>query len=213
MATSSSRSPSSGRRLRIAIVTAGRFHVVDLARELLALGHDVTLYSALPPARTRALGIPGEHARWLGPMVAGALLLGRRAMRTPLRELAATTVGEAVDRGAATRLEPCDVVIGMSGLCLRTLQKARRKYGAVTIVERSSQHIVAQRVRGRRNDDVADRGIEAHIRRRAQRRDDLALQRKADIMQYRKARHWASNDWMKKADLECGGSGPGKMAH
>src|SRR5690242_18534482 len=35
-------------RLRIAIATGGRFHVLDLARELAALGHEVQLYSFVP---------------------------------------------------------------------------------------------------------------------------------------------------------------------
>jgi glycosyltransferase involved in cell wall biosynthesis len=146
--TSSSRRTSSGggRRLRIAIVTPGRFHVVDLARELLALGHDVTLYSPLPPWQTRRMGVPISHSRWLGPIAAGAVLAARRAMRSSrLREAAARAVGEAVDLSAAAALGPCDVVIGMSGLSLRTLQRARRRFGAVAIVERSSQHILAQR--------------------------------------------------------------------
>ena len=36
------------RRLRIAIATAGRFHVLDLARELNALGYAVDFYSYVP---------------------------------------------------------------------------------------------------------------------------------------------------------------------
>lgn len=148
METSSSRRTSSGggRRLRIAIVTPGRFHVVDLARELLALGHDVTLYSPLPPWQTRRMGIPISHSRWLGPIAAAAVLGARRAMRSlRLREAAARVVGETVDLSAAAALGPCDVIIGMSGLSLRTLRRARQRYGAVAIVERSSQHILAQR--------------------------------------------------------------------
>jgi len=147
LATSSSPSPSrtDGRRLRVALVTSGRFHVADLARELHALGHDVTLYSGVPPARLRALGLPPERTRWLGPAAAAALLANRRAMRTPLRELAAQVSGQIVDRAAARLLAPCDVVLGMSGLCLETLETARRRFGALTIVERSSQHILAQR--------------------------------------------------------------------
>jgi hypothetical protein len=30
--------------MRVAIVTTGRFHVLDLARELAALGHNVAIY-------------------------------------------------------------------------------------------------------------------------------------------------------------------------
>ena len=48
------------RRLNIAIATVGRFHVLDLARELHALGHDVRFYSCVPRARARSFGLPDE---------------------------------------------------------------------------------------------------------------------------------------------------------
>jgi len=119
---------------------------VDLARELLALGHDVTVYSALPPWRTRRLGLPASRTRWLGPAVTAAQLAARRGRRhARLRELSARASCEAVDLAAAAALRPCDVVIGMSGMTLRTLRRAKKRFGAVTVVERSSQHIEAQR--------------------------------------------------------------------
>ena len=52
---------------------------------------------------------------------------------------------KAVDGLAAWFLEPCDVFIGMSGLCVRSAQAARKKYGAKIILERGSRHILSQK--------------------------------------------------------------------
>jgi len=53
--------------MRIALLTSGRFTLVDLARELDALGHDVKLYSLVPRRITRRFGLPDRCNRWLGP--------------------------------------------------------------------------------------------------------------------------------------------------
>ena len=49
--------------MRIAIATTGRFHVLDLARELSGLGEDVTLHSWLPNSRTSKFGLPAANHR------------------------------------------------------------------------------------------------------------------------------------------------------
>jgi glycosyltransferase involved in cell wall biosynthesis len=42
-------------------------------------------------------------------------------------------------------LEPCDVFIGMSGLCVLSCATARRTYGARVLLERGSTHVLRQR--------------------------------------------------------------------
>ena len=44
--------------MQIAIAAAGRFHVLDLARELHALGHRVRFYSYVPRSRAGPSGFP-----------------------------------------------------------------------------------------------------------------------------------------------------------
>ena len=53
------------RRIRIAIATAGRFHVLDLARELNALGYAVDFYSYVPKSRAVRFGLPSACHRSL----------------------------------------------------------------------------------------------------------------------------------------------------
>jgi hypothetical protein len=54
--------------MRIAIVSTGRFHVLDLARELAALGHDVRYYSFVPHQRAEQFGLPRAFDRGLLPL-------------------------------------------------------------------------------------------------------------------------------------------------
>ena len=46
------------KKLRIVIASVGRFHVLDLARELHAIGHDVTFISIVPKWRADQFGLP-----------------------------------------------------------------------------------------------------------------------------------------------------------
>lgn len=130
--------------MRIAIVTSGRFHVLDLARELDALGHDVAFYSYVPRSRAQRFGLPGQCHRsllpYLIPLVA-AQKIGLPHFRDRFNQMTLC----AIDRLAATVLEPCDVFIGMSGLCIRSAKAARQKYGAKVWIERGSRHILSQK--------------------------------------------------------------------
>ena len=133
------------RRLRIALFTSGRFHLCDLARELDALGHDVRFYSLVPPWRTRKFGLPSRCNRWLLPWVAPWLVAARIARGTRLRHWTEQKLTEALDQTAARAVEPCDVFIGMSGMCNRVAATVRRKCGAKIWIERGSRHILSQK--------------------------------------------------------------------
>ena len=57
----------------IGIATLARFHVLDLARELTAAGHEVTFYSYLPDRLAMRFGLPKKNLRsflgWVFPLV------------------------------------------------------------------------------------------------------------------------------------------------
>ena len=131
--------------MRIALLTSGRFTLVDIARELSAFGHDVKIYSMLPPFRTKRFGLPDQCNRWLGlgsyPYYAGVRYLADG----PIKEVMSTRLLEELDESACAKLEPCDVLIAMSGIGVRALDEARRRYNARIFVERSSVHILTQR--------------------------------------------------------------------
>ncbi len=131
--------------MRIAILTSGRFHVCDLARELDALGHDVAFYSLVPPWRTRAFGLPARCNRWLLPYLAPAFLAARAARGTRLEAAAQERLVAALDLAASRRIARCDVFIGMSGMSTAAAEAVRRKYGARVFIERGSRHVLSQR--------------------------------------------------------------------
>ena len=131
-------------QMRIAIVTSGRFHVLDLARELAALGHDVRFYSYVPRRRAERFGLPRKCHRSLLPYVLPLVMLQRFAPRW-LRDPVDAMILRIVDHVAAWMLEPCDVFIGMSGLCVKSAQRARERFGAKVVLERGSRHILSQK--------------------------------------------------------------------
>lgn len=129
--------------LRINIVTSGRFHVLDLARELAAIGHDVRFYSCVPRGRAMRFGLPAPcHRRsllWLAPLLAILVRTPRR-----LRPRIDALFMRLLDRAAAASMEGCDVFIGMSGLCVESARVARTR-GAKVFLERGSRHILSQK--------------------------------------------------------------------
>ena len=131
--------------MRIAILTSGRFHMADLARELALLGHDVRFHSLLPTRRARRWGVPNRCNRWLGPAIAPALVTRRLTHGTRWqRTLGQRQVDVTVARLGARRIEDCDVLIAMSGMALESIRALRKRCGARTFVMRGSRHIVSQ---------------------------------------------------------------------
>ncbi len=130
--------------MRIAVAASGRFHVLDLARELAALGHDVAFYSYVPRSGASRFGLPAVCHRALLPAMA-PWLAAQRLARGRQREAWDRRVLERLDALIAARLQPCDVFIGMSGLCVESARTAREKYGARVFIERGSRHILSQK--------------------------------------------------------------------
>jgi starch synthase len=131
--------------MRISMLTTGRFWLVDLGRELAARGHEVRVYSLVPPYVTRRFGLPAHCNRWLGPHCAPFYVASRLARSGKLQARTQEALNWAVDVAAARLLEPCDVLVAMSGISLRALRVAKDKYGALVFVERGSRHALSQR--------------------------------------------------------------------
>lgn len=131
------------KQLKIAIATAGRFHVLDLARELHALGHDVKFYTYVLRGRAHLFGLPDEcHVSLLpfaAPLLAWSRFLPRLAPRLRERWLFAM-----LNLATAVRLRRCDVFICMSGIYLGAARFAKARYGAAIWLERGSRHILSQ---------------------------------------------------------------------
>jgi starch synthase len=132
------------RSLKIAIATGGRFHVLDLARELGALGHDVRFYSYVPRKRALKFGLLAQSHVALLPLMFP--FLGWEWLRPKLFPAVDEKIMVwALNRAVIARLAPCEVFICMSGLFLEAAVYAKRKYGARVFLERGSQHILSQK--------------------------------------------------------------------
>ncbi len=129
--------------MKIAIATTGRFHLLDLARELRALGHEVRLYSYIPRRRARRYGLPDECHVSLLPFVSFFLVWEKLAPRA-LSGLRECLFYKVVNWAVSVRLGPCDVFVCMSGIYLEAARRAKRDFHARIWLERGSQHILAQ---------------------------------------------------------------------
>jgi starch synthase len=131
-------------RLRVGIATAGRFHLLDLARELDELGLDVRYYSYVPRERAEKFGLPGRcHVAmfpFLFPLVAWARLFPWLFPRAVERLMC-----WALDAVMILRMRRCDVFICMSGMYLHAPRFAQWRYGARVVLHRGSRHILSQK--------------------------------------------------------------------
>lgn len=131
--------------MRIAFVTSGRFHICDLARELHQRGHEIKFYSLVPTKRLLKFGLPQTSARWLLPALIVPAVGSRLFGNSPLGTFFKDRLTERLDQVAARRLEFCDALIGMSGMCNRVAIEAKTKFDAAVWIERGSRHILSQR--------------------------------------------------------------------
>jgi len=130
--------------MKVAIASLGRFHVLDLARELDRQGVHTRFYSYLPVSRGERFGLQARCQRSVLPVLAP--IVGWQAyvprLWPNLRERA---TAHALDATVSALLERCDVFICMSGAYLGAARYAKRRYGAQVWLERGSRHILSQR--------------------------------------------------------------------
>lgn len=128
--------------MKINILSPGRFHVCDLARELARNGHDVKFYSFVPTKRSMKFGLPKECSVSLFLPMSPFLALTRKFF--PKSQWAAKIATLFQDWLTSVVMRKCDVCIAMSGSFVRAPRKAK-KQGAVLIIERGSKHIMEQK--------------------------------------------------------------------
>ena len=102
-------------KLRVGIATSGRFHVLDLARELDALGAKVCFYSYVPRKRAEAFGLPGRCHVALLPCLFPLVALERYFSRV-FPHVIERLMFWGLDLLTILRMRRCDVFICMSGM-------------------------------------------------------------------------------------------------
>lgn len=124
--------------MKINIASPGRFHVMDLARELDKQGFDVRFYSFVPDKRAIKFGLRKECNASLFLLMWPFLLLQKFF---PFCKIITIKVQDWL---TGLLMRRCDVLIAMSGNYVYTLKRAKRN-GAIVILERGSKHILEQK--------------------------------------------------------------------
>jgi Glycosyl transferase 4-like domain len=130
-------------KLRVGIATSGRFHVLDLARELDALGAEVCFYSYVPRKRAETFGLPGRCHVALLPFLFPLVAL-ERYFSWLFPHVIERLMFWGLDLLTILRMRRCDVFICMSGMYVQAPRFAQRRYGAQVILHRGSRHILSQ---------------------------------------------------------------------
>lgn len=127
--------------MRVSVGSTSRFHTFDLARELEKRGYLASLYTAYP--RWKVDGLPPDRVRAF-PWLMGPLTVAARLGLHALRERWNYWVVESFDRWVASHLEPCEVYHCLSSFGVRSHRVAKERYGALTVCDRGSSHILYQ---------------------------------------------------------------------
>ena len=126
--------------MKINILSPGRSHLSDLARELHNNGFDVKFYSFVPTKRLTKFGLPRCCSTSLFlpllPFIVLCRLLSNKKTASLLRK--------AQDFLMSVVMRKTDVTIAWSGDFNKSLDKAKRR-GDIVIVERGCKHILEQK--------------------------------------------------------------------
>jgi alpha-maltose-1-phosphate synthase len=125
--------------MRVGVAAPGRFHTFDLAGQLQRLGHLGHLYTGYP--RWKVQGFSPDKVvtfPWVMTPLMACSRLGlfkfERALQWPAIE--------SFDRWVSKVLRPCDIFYGLPSFGVKSQQVAREKFGAITVSEGSSTHIL-----------------------------------------------------------------------
>ncbi|HYN10670.1 MAG TPA: glycosyltransferase family 4 protein [Vicinamibacterales bacterium] len=164
--------------LKIAIVVHGRFHGFDLARELLARGHDVTVFTNYPSWAVTRFGIPAARARSFPIHGVLSRALMRLPGHGPIRHPEAW-LHKMFGRWAERELsrERWDVIHCWSGVSQELLESPRVD-SSCTMLMRGSAHITVQ----------------SRLLQEEEARTGVALDRPSDWMHERELREYGLAD-------------------
>ncbi len=130
------------KKVKINILSPGRFHVCDLARELDKNGFDVRFYSFVPARRAEKFGLPRRCSKSLIGVMAPFLVLERKILKHSWWPRRLRIIVQDVLTGWYMRKS--DICIAMSGSFLYAVKRAKKR-GSIIILERGSKHILEQK--------------------------------------------------------------------
>ena len=136
--------------------------MLDTARELEKQGHTVRFYSYVPDKRAVKFGLKKEcnySVFWFAiPFLILFKIFGHGRWREDLYNY-------CYDWFLAFYMKPCDVFIGQSPTHIEAIKRAKKKFGAITILERGISHVRFQKKVLKSIEASAHNMSEYHIRR------------------------------------------------
>ncbi|MDP3052552.1 MAG: glycosyltransferase family 4 protein [bacterium] len=129
--------------MKIAISVPGRFHLFNLAQQLLKRDYLSQLITSYPKFETKKYGIPPGKVSSI--LIKEIMFRGFQNLPQFLQNVYNPhyLISEIFDKLASRSLKKSDIVIGISSTFLHTLRKAKQM-GAITVTERGSSHIIYQ---------------------------------------------------------------------
>lgn len=130
--------------MRVNIAATGRFHYLDLARQLAMLGVLQAYYTAYPAWKMDATGIGRGHVHHF-PWLHVPYMLARRSLVLSERtfQLFDWVDRVAFDKYVASAIRPSDIFTAISGCGLTSARRAKG-LGAKYVCDRGSTHISYQ---------------------------------------------------------------------
>ena len=129
------------RPIRVSISSAQHFWTFDLARQMERLGYLSRLYTGYP--KWKVDGMLRGKARSFPWVMIPLVASGRMGMHGFQRRCQLPTA-RSFDGWTARSLEPCDVFHCVSLFGLKSHRVAKERYGALTVCDRGSSHILFQ---------------------------------------------------------------------
>ncbi len=127
--------------MRVQVSSPTAFHVLDLARQMERLGSLSRFSTLLPPSMTA--GVPASKVKRQPLLLAPAYVAAK--LRPPfIKDALSRLTPRAFERWLPTTIAECDVFHALSGFGLQAHRIARTRFGAVTVCDRGSSHIVYQ---------------------------------------------------------------------
>lgn len=131
--------------MKINIAATHRFHVLNLAIELQKQGHDVKFYSYVSKKRSKQYGLSPDCCVSMLWLAVPFFVLAKIAPRNQKWQTTLTRLrNRALDWYLWHIMRKCDVFIPLGCVYTHSLEKAKSKWGATTILEWGSKHIIEQ---------------------------------------------------------------------
>lgn len=131
--------------MKIAIISQGRSHLINLARtiekEKLA---DVVFYTMMPASRCAQFGYNGKVRSFLFPCGIFQVLIDKLPINPYRKSALRFHVRKLFDKLCSVFLKRCDVLIGLNGTAACSTKKAKTKFNAITICDQGSSYIKTQ---------------------------------------------------------------------